>query len=184
MFLLDYCFWFVQNPNVPNFILINLHYCRSLNNLLFFRFQAGVKTISARAIAEEETSLSDAETQCIKDLGLNEEHVRKLDDQEISPENDEQYNKYATCTWTKAKLQDDNGRIDYDAVRDLLVEEVVSELANEDEEVLFVVKQLTRRAVTYCQQHPPGGINHGQIVVKLQNCIMNKLNEMIKQADE
>ncbi|KAF2894335.1 hypothetical protein ILUMI_11838 [Ignelater luminosus] len=137
-------------------------------------FQAGISTISARAVTVTTISLVNAEAQCIKDLDLDEEHIDNLDDQVITPENDNQYNSYLECAWKKVKFQDANGRIDYDAVADHLLETVVEVLAVE-EDVKLNIKLRTLKSITYCQQNPPGGVNHGQIIVKLINCIMNGL---------
>lgn len=104
--------------------------------------------------------------------------MSKLDEQEIGPENDGEYHEYVACAWKKAKLQYENGRIDYGALRNHLEKSVASQLADEKKSVVAAGKRKVRKAITYCQQHPPGGNSHGQIVVKLLNCIMEKLDKM------
>lgn len=145
--------------------------------LIIIWFQTRINRLSARAVDKNDISLPEAESQCIRDLNLNGERIRRLGLQQINPENDDEYNKFLECSWKKVKLQDDNGRIDYDALWKHVEELATSTLRNVEEAYVEAVKQVTRGAVTYCQQNPSGGTSHGQIIVKTCNCVMKKFNE-------
>ncbi|KAF2883483.1 hypothetical protein ILUMI_22692 [Ignelater luminosus] len=147
--------------------------------LCYIILQVKIDTIAARAIDADEIPdpLTEEEIECIKELGLDEEHILEIDAKEITPEDDDQYNRFAECFCRKMKLQYDNGSMDYDALREYAQELTTEALKDRDDEVILMVRQVVNEAVAYCQDNPAEGTSHGQIAVRTQNCIVQKLYE-------
>lgn len=81
--------------------------------------------------------------------------------------------------------QNSKGEINYTDLKIFMQDEIVRDVETENPAALSLLKQMMVGSIEECERFPPvydiNHDNHGRIVVKVQNCIINNFHEVMKE---
>lgn len=135
-------------------------------------FKAGARSASTSSVTSKE--LEPGEETCITELNLERNRIVKLNSKSIGPEDDEGFNKFLECFWKKKGYQKEDGQIDFEYLKSTIIE-VICEILGGDNSDSCVGSSVAAETVDKCRNVT--GNSHGQTASKVQNCIVNKLQE-------
>jgi len=119
--------------------------------------------------------------ECVKELKLKKVTIKAIDNLEIVPEDNHDYNNFLECAWKKEGTVDDEGHINWDKVDDLLLEEFHKEFGHDPKLREFLTAAVVFGAVEQCKEHELTGDSTGQKLAKLHNCVVEEIQELCEK---
>ncbi|KAK4885387.1 hypothetical protein RN001_001658 [Aquatica leii] len=114
-------------------------------------------------------------TMCAQKVGLkNFPRTQNINREGILPEDNEQLNLYYSCIYQRKGIIDENGILNLDNLRLYL-----RNLFTMSQAITPAQKKLVDDSIDYCKDIQSQ--DYGEKSVKLQNCVMNKLYDLVKE---
>lgn len=105
---------------------------------------------------------------------LTSETLRDLSHLDTIQDNNPRYNSFLSCIWKDRNFQNRNGDIDFEAIERALTDAIGREVGSTGPG-MNLSKVEAERIVRECNQL--GGLNHGQKVVRVRNCILTRIKK-------
>ncbi|KAK4874560.1 hypothetical protein RN001_013920 [Aquatica leii] len=134
-----------------------------------------VKIPNAKAFSEND--FDETDLHCLKELNIDKKVIiESYDDNDFIKEGNSQMNAFFTCGWKKDQLQAADGSINFTNLQsmiDYLLEKRKGVKNAKDRE------HLAKQGVDHCKDVK--GDDHGIICVKMYNCLLKHIGELIQQ---
>ncbi|KAF5308827.1 hypothetical protein FQR65_LT00527 [Abscondita terminalis] len=119
-------------------------------------------TVCAILMVQISAAWEPEDETCSKKLNIERAILEKLTEKLIHVTDDETYNKYSECYWQEKKMLNEDGSIDWDAVKKEFATVIPSGINFQS-------------VIDKCKAENISGKDVGQTIVKNQNCMMKEL---------
>ena len=138
-----------------------------------FLFCAVLLFISVTCNNADKTPLDKDKEECITELNLDRKEMLKLEELDLPPDTNADYNKFVECDSKKKGLMTPSGEILFSGIKKLLFDQ--PEVKNIPTNALEIFKNIISKAMKVCEEKPLSSNSPGKNMINVHACVYNEL---------